>query len=237
MAEENKSYERAPAVIVRIADLIKGQYFKVEGNFNPDYALVGEKKISRVNMVAIVIEKNIEERFSSLTIDDGSGSIVLRDFDNKNKFENFNIGQVIMTIAKPRNFNEQMYLITEIIKPIKNNKWIEYRKLQLEKISPMVIEKVNEEIIEDKPIVEEMVSNSEVENKPKTNEPEKVSVDEPENIIDKVLAIIKELDSGEGADIEDVIVKADVKDCEPLLNSLIKEGEIFEVRPGRIKVL
>jgi len=45
------------------------------------------------------------------------------------------------------------------------------------------------------------------------------------------------LDSGEGADIEDVIVKADVKDCEPLLNSLIKEGEIFEVRPGRIKVL
>jgi RPA family protein len=237
MAEENKSYERAPAMIVRIVDLIKGQYFKVEGNFNPDYVLVGEKKISRVNMVAIVIEKNIEERFSSLTIDDGSGSIVLRDFDNKNKFENFNIGQVIMTIAKPRNFNEQMYLITEIIKPIKNNKWIEYRKLQLEKISPMVIEKVNEEIIEDKPIVEEMVSNSEVENKPKTNEPEKVSVDEPENIIDKVLAIIKELDSGEGADIEDVIVKADVKDCEPLLNSLIKEGEIFEVRPGRIKVL
>lgn len=236
MVEENKNYERAPAMVVRITDLTNAQYFKVEGNFNPDYVLVGDKKISRVNIMAIVIEKNIEERFSSLTIDDGSGSIMLRDFDNKNKFESYSVGQVIMTIAKPRQFNDQMYLVTEIIKPIKNNKWVQLRKIELDKLSPIIV-KVHKEA--DEPKLEEMKTNSELNTEEEIEDSEEIIVNdvEPENIIDKVLTIIKNLDKGDGADIEDVIVGANIKDCEPLLDSLIKEGEIFEVRPGRIKVL
>jgi len=237
--EETKkqNYERATAKVVRINDLKSSQYFKVNEEFSPDYVLVGDEKISRANIIAIVVEKQIEEKFSSLTIDDGSGSIVLRDFDNRNKFDNYNIGQIIRTIAKPRSFNDEIYLVGEIVKPVKNNKWVELRKLELEKISPMVT-KIEQQSNE--PQTTNNTEQNTTNNKDVAEKHEEVIIDdapETDNTIDKVLAIIKEHDKGEGADIEDVIVKANIKDCEQVITNLIREGEIFEVRPGRVKVL
>ena len=58
--------------------------------------------------------------------------------------------------------------------------------------------------------------------------------EEKGGIAENVIKIIKECDDGEGADYEEVLEK--VKN-EKLINSLMEEGEIFEIKPGKLKVL
>ncbi|MFH1409255.1 MAG: hypothetical protein ABIH34_05085 [Nanoarchaeota archaeon] len=50
-----------------------------------------------------------------------------------------------------------------------------------------------------------------------------------------VLGVIRSLDHGEGADQERVMSEGKIS--EEIISRLLKEGEIFEVRPGRLKVL
>ena len=54
---------------------------------------------------------------------------------------------------------------------------------------------------------------------------------------DRILEIIRELDDGQGAAVEKVLAKAGRPDAETMLTNLLAEGEIFEIRPGRVKVL
>ncbi|MBS3122782.1 hypothetical protein J4434_07920 [Candidatus Woesearchaeota archaeon] len=234
MEELKQPYERWPARIVKIEDINSGSYVKVKEEFSPDYVLVGEKKVSRVNIIAIVIDLQIDERFNNLTIDDGTGSIQIRDFGNKYNFARFNIGESIRIIGKPREFNSQIYLVPEIIKPLKDRKWIELRKAELKKSNPAPVEPVKEkegkESIEKKKISEtKQYSEEEIV--------EDVIENKTENKIEKVLNVIKELDTGNGADIEEIIMKSNVSDCEKIIINLIKEGEVFEIKAGKIKVL
>ena len=45
------------------------------------------------------------------------------------------------------------------------------------------------------------------------------------------------MDNGDGADTEDIITSANMDNTEDIIKSLLEEGEIFEVRPGKLKVL
>lgn len=254
MEESKQPYERWPAHIIKIGDINSGSYVKVKEEFSPDYVLVGDKKVSRVNIIAIVIDLQTDERFNNLTIDDGTGSIQIRDFGNKYNFARFNIGESIRIIGKPREFNSQIYLVPEIIKPLKDRKWIELRKAELKTQSltsnehgeenknkknteksdgKKPFEKndnagtkyyAEEEIVEDKVKDVRDATENKTENK-------------IENKIEKVLNVIKELDTGNGADIEEVVVKSNLIDCDKIITNLIKEGEVFEIKAGKIKVL
>jgi RPA family protein len=52
-----------------------------------------------------------------------------------------------------------------------------------------------------------------------------------------LIEAIRRLDSGDGADTESVVSSSKIADAERLIEMLMKEGEIFELTPGRIKVL
>jgi len=58
-----------------------------------------------------------------------------------------------------------------------------------------------------------------------------------ENPYDKILNLIKELDSGEGADHQEICEKSQIKNCDDIIKGLLEQGEIFEIRPGKIKIL
>lgn len=216
--ERKTSFERWPAQIVRISDIQNGDYIKVNEEFSPDYILINNVKVSRANIIAVVINSKADERLSTLTIDDGSGSIDVRDFDGKLGFSAFQPGHIVKVIGKPREFNGEIYLVGEIVRQLKNKRWIELRKLELENSSFASGQKPEEEsnvVVEEEIIVE----------------------DAHENIIEKIITLIKEIDKGDGADIEEVIGKSKISGAELIISNLTKEGEIFEIRPGRIKVL
>jgi len=67
----------------------------------------------------------------------------------------------------------------------------------------------------------------------KTVEEELVEEKSP---IDNLLNTIRNLDKGDGVDIEELL-KLKGENSESLISTLLKEGELFELKPGRIKVL
>ena len=52
-----------------------------------------------------------------------------------------------------------------------------------------------------------------------------------------IFELIKKNDSGEGVLTEEIISKSNVADAERIIKQLLEEGDIFEVRPGKLKVL
>ncbi|MBU0628352.1 MAG: hypothetical protein KKC75_04125 [Nanoarchaeota archaeon] len=212
-----KSQKRQVAHKIRINDVLRGSYVKEEGEWSPNYVLVGDKKVSRVNLMAVVVSKESPENtnHSNLLIDDGSGKISVRSFDGSNNFEGINIGDFIMIIGRPREYLNEKYIVSEILKKVENSKWVELRKTELNRAFG-AYEAKQEENLSEKEVKEEIVVD---------------------DINSKIFQIIKEIDLGEGADTQDVITKSNIGEAENIITKLLERGEVFEIKPGKLKVL
>jgi RPA family protein len=227
MPPENQ--KRQIAYKVRIKELINGKYVKEEG-WQPNYIITQDnKQISRINLIGTVVSTPDDEEinYQSITLDDGTGRISARVFEQNNFFNNINMGDVVLIIARPREYNNQIYLLPEILKKIKDNGWIKVRELEL-KQQPK---------IEDTKTEETKLSN-ESEKLPKGGL-EKSQTFQKEEIIeesipDKIINFIKEKDKGEGVDFEEVLKQINNEEA---IKELLKKGELFEIRLGRLKVL
>ncbi len=199
--------KRETAMICIVDDLLKGNFVRTEG-WNPSYFSTRIGDVSRVNLIGVVVSK---ENAEGLLLDDGSGRILLRSF-GEISFSEVDIGDLILVIGRPRTYNDQNYVLPEIIRKI-SQKWGAYRQLQLE----ILRKKIRPEKKEARtPIKEE---------------------EQPVNHHQKIIAFIKDLDSGSGADTEEVIKRSGVQNGENVIRKLIEEGEIFEFKPGKLKVL
>ena len=54
--------------------------------------------------------------------------------------------------------------------------------------------------------------------------------------LQQVYETIKELDQGNGANIEDVLQKLQYDETEEVIQKLLREGELFEINPGILKI-
>ncbi len=231
MVEE--SQKRQIAVKTRIIDLLKGKYIK-EAGWMPNYILTEKgEKVSRINLIGVIVtDPIIDISYRSILMDDGSGRISIRAFQENKMFDNLNLGDPVFIIGRPREYNGQFYVFPEIIKKIHNKKWIEVRKLELEQkthekvqikdAQPESINVPKEEKVE---IVEEKIEEG------------KKDTGNEQDISKKIYDIIKNLDKGDGVDYEEVITKSGSVDAEKIISLLLKEGEVFEVSPGKLKIL
>jgi hypothetical protein len=201
--------KRETANICSIKDIKEGVFVRTEG-WNPSYFTTEKGNISRANIIAVIINKENDKT----TVDDGTGQIILRSFETK--IPDIEIGELAIIIGRPRIYNEEKYIVPEIIKKIAPE-WAEYRKLQLERIT---IKKDNKTIEKKEPVITKI----------------KESVPE-QNPYQKIIEFIKDLDLGEGADSYEVEKRSGLNNAGELINRLIEEGEIFEIRPGKIKLL
>lgn len=209
-----KFKERQTAFVVTAESLLSGRYEKGKEEFSPNYMILQDgRSVSRVNMIAVIVSITEDPTFRSFTIDDGTARISARVFD-KESFQEVSIGDVVLVVGRPRQFGTETYIVPEIMKKVSNPLWVEHRKLQLAKLN-----KVKKENKEHGKVEEVVIAD---ENKEGKN---------TENIIET----IKKLDKGEGAFIEDVV--QGIKDGENIIKNLLEQGEIFEIKPGRIKVL
>ena len=235
--------ERQTAKIVAIKDLITGTYVKTPGEFTPNYVQTRyREQVARANVIGIVIGKNQ----TAITIDDGSERITARSFEAMPVMEAIAIGDIVEVIGRPREFNNTVYLLPEIIKKVKNTKMIEWRMLELhmiekkrekEGIKEQLFEQEKVFRIDQQPQIEKMSEEKiveEVVDGDKTDNPKK-KINE-KNPFEKFVEVVKKNDKGDGADIETVIAQF-LGDGEKLLKILLEEGEVFEMKPGKIKVL
>jgi len=209
------NHKRQIAYKVKIKELLDGVYVKEEGEWTPNYIEINEKKISRVNIIGTVVLKQDDENlnYQNIILDDGSGKISIRSFEKNNFFKEIGVGDVVLLIGRAREFSSEKYIVPEILRKIENQKWIGVRRLELGKESKKIRE-----------IKEENIKDVEIE-----------SVKENPN--NRIIQLVKKIDLGDGADFAEIISKSDIKEAENIIKNLLEEGEIFEIKPGKYKVL
>ena len=142
---------------------------------------------------------------NNLVIDDGSGRISVRSFDDEEFGQHINIGEVVLLIGRPREYGTERYFLGEVIKKVDNKDWIRVRELELKYEKPP--------------------------------EPVEEIKEKPSNVITSVIELIRELDQGEGADYEEVLNKAENAEADKAIKNLLEQGEVFEIKPGKLKIL
>lgn len=207
---EQKSFQRQVAYKTRISDLLNGVITK--DDISAGYIRMNGLNVSRASIIATVVFKSEEANYASAMIDDGTGRISLKSFENKKIFLKIDVGDAVLVVGKIRQYNDEKYIIPEIMKKIDTG-WASHRKLELEKMIP-----VNESIkiikTESGDLVEGVSGSG-----------------------DGIYSLIKKMDNGDGVSVEDVIINSKNSKAEDVITKLLESGDIFEVKPGRLKVL
>ncbi len=207
---QQKSFSRQVAYKVRVSDVLNASFDK--DNVYATYIKLNNTDVSRINIIATLVYKTEDFSYASAIIDDGSGRISLRGFENRLIFSKADVGDVVLVIGRIREFNNEKYIMPEILKKI-SLEWMNVRKLELMKNDKIKLE----------------ATSSEIQN---SNLGEEVA-----NINEEIYLLIKRLDTGDGVAIDDVIKKFNNAEAEKILNILLEKGDIFEVKPGKLKVL
>ena len=200
-----ESKERQIAYKVRIGDLFKGNYV-IQGGWDPNYIELNDQKISRVNIIAAVVDKQLTDKLATISVDDGTATIVGKSFNEEvKKIEDINVGDVVLLVGRPRKYNEELFISLEIIKKV-DPAWAKVRKLELEKESKEIIPK-------------ESINVEQKEESPRQ----------------KIISILKKMDNSDGVDISEVLNRANIENGEELIDELVREGEIYENKPGKVR--
>lgn len=147
-----EQFQRAIAYKLRIGDILAGKQILDNDSNRFNFLEMGNKQVLRVNVVANVIEKyeaEGEKKYTSLTIDDASGQIRVKIFgDDTEKFREISQGYTVMIIGMLRYFNDELYILPEIIKQ-QDPRYLLVRKLELEKQKPKEVDRKEIKAIKD----------------------------------------------------------------------------------------
>lgn len=232
--------QRHTAKKVRIADLLEGS-FTQDGPDEPGYVLTAaNQKITRSKLLAIVLAIEQVGSMTNILIDDGTGNITVRFFEESKMIRHLQVGDSFLIIGRIRIYNQEKYVSAEITKKI-DPLWRRVQALELrtEKVFPNE-EKNDEENKEKKSFSsqkQEMDEPSYLED-PKKVPCEEIIIEEKDDFLFKKIAqLIKDMDRGDGILIEDLLEKSSLEHTEHYVQQMLERGDIFQIRPGRIKVL
>jgi len=156
---------------------------------------------------------NIIGAIISIEDNDSMQNIVIDDGTGKISLKNFedkisvNVGDVIHIVGRVRQYGNEIYLTPEIIKRSINTKWNSVWKKLALKQEPTQQPKVAEESV--------------------------VETQDSKNRVEEILQKIRDMDGGSGADYEELIKSF----SSSVISELLTQGEIFEIKPGKLKVL
>ena len=222
--------DRQTAFKVWISDLISNPYKKDAGEWSPNYILINDKKVSRVNLLATVIMKyeNPDGNYVSITLDDSSSTIRVKAWgEDIPILKNVNIRDVILLIGRPREFSGEVYIVQEIVKKIDNPVWQKIRKLELEREFGKREEvKIEQQEFKAPEMLEPFVEEEKIE-------------ETSESDIQKLLNLIEKFDTEKGADFTKIISESQIEEAKAamIIEDLLRDGEIFQPTRATLKLL
>ncbi len=200
-----EQFKRHVAHKLRIGKILSGK--PILENEKLRFLEIDNKTILRVNLIANVIDKFVQEgekKFASVTLDDATGQIKIKSFGEETaKFTPLNQGDTILVIGLLRYWNNEVYITPEIIKK-KDPSFLLIRKLEVEAEEPKSLDKGK--LIELKDKIVFMIKDSEKNNGIET---------------EKIILDLKENSS---------IINQEIK-------KLLEDGLIYEPRPGKLRYL
>ena len=118
------SQSRSPAVKMLIAELLAAQLFSEDDGRT--LALVRGQKAERANVVATLIAKEDSASSEYALVDDTTGRIGVRNFDERRFFASIPLGMVVQLVCRINEFNRQPFLVPEIVRPL-DPSWLRLR--------------------------------------------------------------------------------------------------------------
>lgn len=240
---------RIPAIKSRIVDIVNGKYFSAEKDKMKAAFVVTSfgQKISRINLIATVIDKFVAEdgNYCSLTLDDGTSLIKAKAFkEDVNFLKDFVLGDMILVIGKLREYNGEVYIGAEATRKILDANFEVLRRFE-----------ILQEIKKRKAVVEEIknlanqTSEEELEEYAKKKhgiEKEALQFIRESSVAEKIedykpniLEVISRLDEGEGVEINKIFEVANLPELvvENTLNELLANGSLYEPTVGVLKII
>jgi RPA family protein len=235
---EKNQFIRKIAYKTSILELLELQL--IEGSQEEsDYLLnLNGEKMFRHNIIAIILQKERVGSITTFLVEDGTGNITIRFFESSSIIEEVSIGDVILIVGKVRNYNQEKYFSPEIVKKV-SPAWMKLRSLELGETivqtePTKIIENVVEVQEEERKRVQENTQTGYVLNQ---NEEETSILTDIALPFEKITNLINELDDGTGVLMEVVIEKSPLPGTEEILTKMLEKGDVFQVSPGKIKVL
>lgn len=241
------------AVKARIKSITAGKYNPSQG-FTPGYVITSAgQRISRVRVLATVVDKFISEdkRFASVTLDDGSDTIRCKMFGGASIFDAVENGRLVDLVGKLKEYQGEVYIIPEVIRAVDDPNWELLRELELRSSERDFGEK-RRLVIEHQKTVSDLEELKKYMLERFAIDPQQVEAivqagiedveephEEPNKAKDAVLKFIADLDHGDGCDYSELLEKSGLKEdaIDAAINELLEEGVCFEPKPGKIKKL
>ena len=217
---QEKQFKRETAQKFSAGEILKGEFTET-GDGALAMSIAG-RPVRRINMLATIVDKDSSESqsYKSLVVDDGTAQISLRFFDTDTPlFDKLEVGDFAIIVGKPRRYGSEVYITPEILKQLSNVKWAEVRRLELAALRGRIGAPKADIFERGVAAVEEELEDAVGKDK------------------QQVYKIVKELDAGRGADLSEVAIKCGVGNAELIIRDMLKNGDLFEVLPGRLKVL
>ena len=210
MEMPNPLQKRQVAYKLSVYDILSAAFLKDDASAG--HIKMNGVNVSRVNLIATAVYKSEPNaNYSEIMIDDGTGKISMRAFENSRMFERIDIGDLVLVVGRVREFNTEKYVLPEALKKIYNFEWMNVRKAELKNLS---FAKSNQGAKSSVPAVEDVMNDSE-----------------------KIYLLIKKFDSGNGASVDEVIKNSRMDGAERIIQRLLENGDVFEIKPGKLKVL
>ena len=118
---------------MRIIDLVNGKLKNDDMGGVILSTPFGESKEARILGTIIDSYRNNENTYGSVTIDDGTATTRLKAWQDKIELlDKFKVGEIVDIIGRVGEFQDEIYIVPDIIIPVTPNYWI-YRELELSK--------------------------------------------------------------------------------------------------------
>jgi biotin operon repressor len=208
-----------PARKVLIEDLQKGKYREATDEEPAHIVTPWGEKVTRARVLGTVVDKVVDERMCFLFLDDGTGVISLRAWEEEaENLEKYEIGSLLDVIGRIKEFAGEIYLQPELVMRVKDPNLETLRLLEIVRIRKKAVTEGMPPVPKETP-------------RPKV---EIVEMLPPEREIESV---IEKLDRGEGVSVEEIALALKISKQEAWegIRRLLAEGALYEFKEGRYK--
>ncbi len=220
--------KRQVAYKLWIQNIVNSQFVEQPGEWDPNYIAFHDKQVSRVNIIATVVDvyKDEEKGYANITLDDGSATIRAKAFkDDLYLLKDIKQGDLVNVIARVRKYQDEIYLAPEIVAKLSNPNWELLRKAELLKD----LGKYSREI----PAFQGQRDLYQEVSKP-------VKIEEKEDSSSATRhKILAHIEKHEEPSMQDLIAASGLpqEEAQAIIKELLKEGEIYQPRPGYVRLV
>ena len=248
----HQSIQRQIAVKTSIHALLDGVFIAKDG-WEPHIVRTKGMDIARVNILGVIVAKQVQNailNYEHCLVDDGSGKITLRSFNDTTIFNRVDIGDIGLNIGRPREYGGEIYIVPEIVRLVENPAWLALRKMELASLESdrarimnlqaSAPEQAEQDRYSELHNYSQQPPHTEASGEPATSQ---TTTPSTPTLVPRIfgeadiLHLLRNMDNGGGVSIESLAAKCESSKAEEIVQRLLQKGDIFEIRPGQIRIL